>query len=169
MADEYDDYYEKIELWKLLEKQLNSNIPIGKITYELLLQFLDDDGYLMFEKPTYKYSHLDHPPIDHIRFDDVQGTALFGRGKKHADGVRLKCIDDIVIKHRHLGKQKINNRHWVVHCILLHKHLSFGNNGLPRCIRGCIKHLLIFKNKDEKSLLEIAEEVGGEVTKEQFF
>jgi hypothetical protein len=29
--------------------------------------------------------------------------------------------------------------------------------------------MLIFKNKDEKSLLEIAEEVGGEVTKEQFF
>ena len=26
------------------------------------------------------------------------------RGKKGADGVRLKCIDDIVIKHRHFGK-----------------------------------------------------------------
>ena len=29
--------------------------------------------------------------------------------------------------------------------------------------------MLIFRMKDEKSLVEIAEEVGGEVTKEQFF
>jgi hypothetical protein len=72
----------------------------------LQVQFLDADGYLMLKKPTYKYSHLDHPPIVHILFDDVQGTPVFGRGKKNADGVRLKCIDDIVIKHRHLGKRK---------------------------------------------------------------
>jgi hypothetical protein len=104
MADEYDDYYENNKLWKLFEKQLKSNIPISEITDELLLQFLEADGYLMLEKPTYKYSHLDHPPIVHILFDDVQGTPVFGRGKKSADGVRLKCIDDIVIKHRHFGK-----------------------------------------------------------------
>jgi hypothetical protein len=42
------------------------------------------------------------------------------------------------------------------------------NNGLPRAVRGCVKHLLIFTNKDEKSLMQIAEEVGGEVTRQQF-
>ena len=52
MADEYDDYYEKIKLWKLLEKQLKSFIPIDEITDELLLSFLDEDGYLKLEKPT---------------------------------------------------------------------------------------------------------------------
>jgi hypothetical protein len=169
MADEYDEYYEKITLWKLLEKQLKSNIPVSEITDELLLQFLDDDGYLMLEKPTYKYSHLNHPPIVHILFDDVQGTAVFARGKKSADGVRLKCIDDIVIKHRHLGKRK--NKQQSLGCSLYFACQTYksSNNGLPRCIRGCVKHLLVFKNKDEKSLIEIAEEVGGEVTKEQFF
>jgi hypothetical protein len=169
MADEYDEYYEKITLWKLLDKQLKSNIPIDDITDELLLQFLDDDGYLMLEKPTYKYSHLNHPPIVHILFDDVQGTAVFARGKKSADGVRLKCIDAIVIKHRHLGKRK--NKQQSLGCSLYFACQTYksGNNGLPRCIRGCIKHLLVFKNKDVSSLLEIQEEVGGEVTKEQFF
>ena len=49
MADEYDDYHEKIKLWKLLEKQLKSNIPVSEITDELLLQFLDEDGYLKLE------------------------------------------------------------------------------------------------------------------------
>ena len=169
MADEYDDYHEKITLWKLLEKQLKSNIPISEITDELLIQFLDADGYLILEKPTYKYSHLNHPPIVHILFDDVQGTPVFARGKKSVDGVRLKCIDDIVIKHRHLGKRK--NKQQSLGCSLYFACQTYksGNNGLPRCIRGCIKHLLVFKNKDEKSLIEIAEEVGGEVTKEQFF
>jgi hypothetical protein len=46
---------------------------------------------------------LDHPPIVHVFFDDVQGTPVFGRGKKGADGVILKCVDDVVIKHKHLG------------------------------------------------------------------
>jgi hypothetical protein len=169
MADEYDDYYEKIKLWKLLEKQLKSNIPIDDITDELLLEFLDEDGYLKLEKPTYKYSHLDHPPIVHILFDDVQGTPVFARGKKGADGVRLKCIDDIVIKHRHLGKRK--NKQQSLGCSLYFATQTYksGNNGLPRCIRGCLKHMLIFKNKDEKSLLEIQEEVGGQITRDQFF
>jgi hypothetical protein len=63
LVDEYDDYYEKVKLWKLLEKQLKSNIPVSEITDELLLQFLDNDGYLKLEKPTYIYTHLDHPPI----------------------------------------------------------------------------------------------------------
>ena len=82
---------------------------------------------------------------------------------------RLKCIDDIVIKHRHLGKRK--NKQQSLGCSLYFACQTYksGNNGLPRCIRGCLKHMLIFRMKDEKSLIEIAEEVGGEVTKEQFF
>jgi len=151
MADEYDDYYEKIKLCKLLEKQLKSNIPVSEITDELLLEFLDEDGYLKLEKPTYKYSHLDHPPIVHILFDDVQGSAVLARGKKGADGVRLKCIDDIVIRHRHLGKRRDKQQSLGCSLYFATQTYKSGNTGLPRCIRGCVKHLLVFKNKDEKS------------------
>jgi predicted DNA-binding protein YlxM (UPF0122 family) len=96
MVDEYDDYQEKLRTWKVFN---NVQINIEDLDDDMFTQFMDADGNFALEKPKYRYSHLNHPPIVHVLFDDVQGSAVFGRAKKSAHGVKMKCIDDIVIEH----------------------------------------------------------------------
>ena len=151
---DYDEYHERIKKWKLLQKYLRSNIPIEQIDPFLLLEFGNDLNN--FEKPIHKYNGK--KPVITILFDDCQGSDLFRASSK---------LSNLVIKHRHLGKTEDG----ALGCTLLFacQNYTSSSMGLPKSIRGNITHMMVFKNKNQKELEQIAEECSGEISVDQFF
>ena len=151
----YDEYFEKMRRWRELQKELRDRRKhLDEINEELLLEFED------MEKPTYKYTRdgKAHKPVITIFFDDCQGSDLFKPRSK---------LSNMVIKHRHLGETQDGS----IGCTLIFACQNYTSNssGLPKSIRGNLTHMMVFRNKNMKELMLIAEEASGEVSVDQFF
>jgi len=151
----YDEYHEQLKRWNELQREIkNQRKHINQIDEDLLLEFKD------MEKPSYQYMRdgKAYKPVIAIFFDDCQGSDLFKPRSK---------LSNMVIKHRHLAKTKDGS----IGCTLLFACQNYTSNssGLPKSIRGNLTHMMVFKNKNMKELMLIAEEASGEVTVEEFF
>ena len=81
----YEEYHEKVKMYKLLKKLLKSNIPIEHIDPFLLLEFGGDIHN--FEAPFHKYGGK--KPVITILFDDCQRSDLFKPSRKLSNVVIL--------------------------------------------------------------------------------
>jgi len=149
---EYDEYHEALKRYRLLMRLIHSNRPIEDIPSDLILEF----GEYNFKKPEHKWGG--RKPIITVFFDDCQGNALFRPSSK---------LSSLVIKHRHQGKTKDG----AIGVTLFFATQTYTSNaaGLLPAIRNNTTHLLVFRNKNNKEIDLIAEEVAGEVEKETFF
>ena len=139
--EEFDDWMEKMKAWHLFQVW---DSDTGLFPPDLLLKIYDPITESI-QKPT-----NDFPcgkPSSLIFIDDQ-----VGQGGMNASGNSV--LSNFSIKHRHYN------------CSMIYLVQHF--TGISRCIRVNSSIIMLFKTHDEKVLDEIAKEVAGEVSKEDF-
>ena len=155
-ARKYDEYHRKMKKYRQFIKQKEHKNVIDD---ELLLEFFNPNSE-QFEKPEHwldgKRAHMA------CVYDDCLGSLLFSKGARK--------ITNMAILHRHLGS--VNEEGGgALGCSLYYLTQSFKTQtgGIPKAVRNNSTSLIIFKTKSDRELQEIQEEVGGEVSKEDFY
>ena len=74
----------------------------------------------------------------------------------------------MVILHRHQGQLKLKGGALGISMFFLLQSYKAQSGGISKCIRNNATSLVVFSNKSEKQLDEIAEECAGEVNPEVF-
>ena len=154
-AAKYDEYHRKMKKYKLFLKQKQKNI----IDDNLLLEFFNINTD-EFEKPTH---WLDgRRPFIAVCYDDCLGSLLFSKGAR-------KIVNSGIL-HRHLGSVSEEGG-GALGCsqFFLTQSYKTLTGGIPRAVRNNCTSLIIFKTKSDKELVEIQEEIGGEVSKDEFY
>jgi hypothetical protein len=150
--DLLDEYYEKLDKWNELMKQIKSRRPIDEIDEDLLEEFGEN-----MEKPKH---YLDgRKPVICCFVDDALGTKIYGN---------KSGLSNLVILHRHLSVSKALESALGITMIFATQSYKSNVYGISPTIRNNCTSIAIFKTKSEKELLGIAEEVAGFCTKEEF-
>jgi hypothetical protein len=151
--DELEEYLEKKKRYKELMKLLNKDDPFA-MPDDLLMMFYKNGS---FEPPTHRWGG--RKPCIAVMFDDCLGSQIFTKG--------IRKLNSLTIYHRHLGQL---NTGGAIGCSLYFLLQSFkcSSGGISKCIRGNTTSLAVGRTKSDKELEEIAEECGGEVSKEDF-
>jgi len=135
-----EDYNKYVKAYKIFEK--NENINLIDPEYLILLHEHDFEHYNNIPKPKYK-----HPPIVFIILDDLIGDNKVFK--------RQSLINNITIKHRHLGVNLV--------------FTSQNPKSIPNIIRNNIVVYVLYKFANVKMVIEkIFEEVSGLLTESQF-
>lgn len=156
--DDLEEYWEKMERYKKLTKQLNEG---------WMLNDLEDDDLLdlynpltnNFEKPKHKYGGK--VPMIAILFDDVVGSMLFTKG--------IRKLNKLTIYHRHIAP--FAEKGGAVGCSLYFLIQSYKAQagGISKCIRNNTTSLVLFKSKNEGELKDIQQECSGEIDEDTFY
>jgi hypothetical protein len=153
VEEERDDLYKYQQDMKEYNKFMKNLHRGAHLEEESLFRFYRN-GY--FPKPEHKWGG--RRPFMAVLCDDVQGSKLMTSRK----------IDNLVIKHRHIGSFPDDQPSLGVSIFFLIQNYSSKAGGISRAIRNNATNMLIFKCKDEKQLDQISSEVSGEVDKETF-
>ena len=156
-AREYEEYLENTELYKLWKKLATSkSVNVDDIDPELLIK-LEERGILEMDRPP-KWKYHNEPGIFHLVLDDCQSSALFRPGKNN------KFLN-MLIRHRHVSSRphfKVGVSLW----ILCQNYCAQG--GLPKSVRENCTQLCMFPVKQRDIIEKVADEMGGEVHKDDF-
>ena len=138
--EEIEDYKKYVKAYKIFEKNENTNLIDPE--YLILLHEHDFEHYENIPKPKYK-----HPPIVFIILDDLIGDNKVFK--------RQSLINNITIKHRHLGVNLV--------------FTSQNPKSIPNIIRNNIDLYVLYKFANVKMVLEkLYEEVSNLLTETQF-
>lgn len=155
-AQEYEDYLHTRELYKLWKRMEKKNIEIDDIDPELLLELDNFNVIGMEEPPTWKYPKAKNGiGVFHIIFDDAQAGGLF----------QTKPFINMALRHRHISSRsyfKVGVSLW----LLVQNYIAAG--GIPRSLRENCCILCLFPVKQLDMIESIAQEMGGEVKKDEF-
>ena len=155
---------ERVDLEKY-EKDLDryNEMIHGMRSANALFQIDDNYGVEFFNTRTNSFEPPKHKwggrkPCIAVLFDDCQSSFLFSRPR---------ALNNMVIKHRHLGQL---SKGGAIGCSLFFLLQSYKtqSGGLTKTIRGQATLLMLFKTKNDHELDEIAEEVAGEVSHRDF-
>ena len=150
--DLLDQYYEKLDRYNELMKEIKSRKPIEEIDEYLLEEFGEE-----MQKPKH---YLDgRKPVICCFIDDSLGTKIYGN---------KSGLSNLVILHRHLGVSKALGSALGITMIFATQSYKSNVYGISPTIRNNCTSLAVFQTKSEKELLGIAEEVAGFCTKEEF-
>lgn len=152
--DELEEYIEDMKRYKALMKQIHSDDPLFRPDEDSLVDFFNNGS---FRPPTHKWNG--RRPCMALILDDCVGSQLYTKG--------IRRLNQMCIYHRHIGQLKEGG---ALGCSLFFLVQSYkcANGGISKCIRNNVTSLVVFSNKNEKQLQEIAEECGGEVSKDVF-
>jgi len=138
--EDIEDYNKYVKAYKIFEK--NENINLIDPEYLILLHQYDFEHYNNIPKPKYK-----HPPIVFIILDDLIGDNKVFK--------RQSLINNITIKHRHLGVNLV--------------FTSQNPKSIPNIIRNNIDIYVLYKFANVRMVLEkLYEEVSNLLTETQF-
>jgi DNA helicase HerA-like ATPase len=138
--EDIEDYNKYVKSYKIFEK--NENLNLIDPEYLILLYEYDFEHYNNIPQPKYK-----HPPIVFIILDDLIGDNKVFK--------RESLINNITIKHRHLGVNLV--------------FTSQNPRSIPNIIRNNIDIYVLYKFANVKMVLEkIYEEVSNLLTETQF-
>ena len=151
--DDLEGYRDKLRKYRAAMAKIHSEkTPLFTIPEEELLQF--------HEGPP-KHRWNGRVPCLMVWFDDIMGSQLMlGRGARK--------ISHLCIYHRHLGQFKTGG---AVGCSLIFNLQAYksAQGGMPKALRNNLTLLFLGRTKSEKELEEVADEVGGEVSREVFY
>ena len=138
--EDIEDYNKYVKAYKIFEK--NENLNLIDPEYLILLYEYDFEHYNNIPQPKYT-----HPPIVFIILDDLIGDNKVFK--------RESLINNITIKHRHLGVNLV--------------FTSQNPRSIPNIIRNNIDIYVLYKFANVKMVLEkIYEEVSNLLTETQF-
>jgi len=150
--DLLDEYYEKIDRWNELMKQIKSRRPIDELDEDLLEEFGEE-----MKKPTH---YLDgRKPVIACFVDDALGTKIYGN---------KSGLSNLVILHRHLGVSKALGSALGITMIFATQSYKSNVYGISPTIRNNCTSIAIFKTKSDKELQGIQEEIAGFCTRQEF-
>ena len=149
--DEIIRYEEQMKEYKKFLKMMSDNVSI--IPDEMLLMFYKD-GH--FAPPEHKWGGRN--PFCGLWVDDALASPVLTSRK----------MVNFCLRHRHLGA--FENDRASIGCSVFFNAQNYRCQGgsIPRPIRNNFTNAIFFKSKDEKELDEIASEMSGEVSKEDF-
>ena len=143
------------EYKELLKKMNNRGLNEDELDYYYEKSIVDDEGAII--KPEYRFKNK--PPRSYVIIDDAIGSDLL-------TGNSQKALTNLLLKHRHVGE--LEKGVLGFSCAMMSQTLKT-NSGIPRAVRENITHLiLVGKSKDEKITKQIHEEVGKDLTFEEF-
>jgi len=144
-----------LERYRELMKQYNQFKRLmandRHISDELLETFYDGHG---FAPPEHKWKGKE--PVMGLIIDDAQGSSLF----------KSRKFQNFVIRHRHVGAFESGGALGCSIFLCIQNYTA--QNGIPRSIRNNITSMALFKSKDSKELDQVAREMSGEISPDQF-
>tara|TARA_R100000005_G_scaffold93399_1_gene68799 strand:+ start:13 stop:972 length:960 start_codon:yes stop_codon:yes gene_type:complete len=161
--DEYEAFMERkkeyIEFIKCLKKGTT-------FTDEELLKYIDmgffEDNLLV---PKWKYAK-EQPPRSLLILDDVLSSPAL---------LQSSGLTKVATLNRHIAplKEEFTNpdgtkRSACGLAVIIISQTYSMSQGVSRCLRENLTHLMIFKNKQEKQLSKIREELGSAVDEDKF-
>lgn len=151
--DEWEEHLKKIELYKKFKNDINKK-DLYKIDEDNMISYLDS-GFLDNEKPKWKY-RKEEPPKSLLIMDDVLSSPAIS----HSSG-----LTKIATLNRHvapLEKEHSGRSACGLGVIILTQTYRM-TGGIGRCLRENVSLLTLFKNKQEKQVAAIKEELANVV------
>jgi hypothetical protein len=148
--DEWEDYQAKLKIHKEFIKDLREN------------SHLDDDILLYYhdymDKPTYKY---DSPVKSLLILDDVINSPAISQSSG---------LGKLATLNRHVAplKEDYNGRSACGLAVIILSQSYRCNQGIGRLLRENLSLFTLFKNKQEKQIMAIEEEIGSVIDIDKF-
>ena len=158
--DEFEDYLRKEKLYKEFIQILKSKREFSdeEIMRFEELGFLDDE----FDRPKWKYGDKNvRPPQSLLILDDILSSPAL----LQSSGItRVSTLNRHVapLQEPHSGRSACG-----LAVIIISQTYSMPQ-GVSRTLRENLTHLMIFKNKQEKQMSKIREELGSAVDEDKF-
>ena len=152
--DDLEKYQEEMRRYRKLMKAIHSESSLFRLVDDDLETFYKDGD---FQAPKHKWGGK--KPCMCLIIDDAMGSMLYQRPRK---------LNQFTIYHRHLGQLKEGGALGCSIFFLVQSYKAQAG-GITRAIRGNVTSMILFSNKNEKMLQEIAEEMAGEVAPQTFF
>jgi len=158
--DEFEDYLRKEKLYKEFIQILKSKREFsdGEIMKFEELGFLDDE----FDRPKWKYGDKNvRPPQSLLILDDILSSPAI---------LQSSGLTRIATLNRHIAplQEPHSGRSACGLGVILISQTYSMPQGVSRTLRENLTHLLIFKNKQEKQMGKIREELGSAVDEDKF-
>jgi hypothetical protein len=151
--DDLERYREELKRYRKLMKTIHSESSLFRLSDDDLADFFQ---YGDFQPPKHRWN--DKKPCMCLILDDVMGSMLYSKPRK---------LNQLTIYHRHLGQLKEGGALGLSLFFLVQSYKAVAG-GISRTIRGNVTSMILFANKNQKMLDEVAEELAGEVSPEVF-
>ncbi len=149
--DEFEEYLSKIELYKKFKKEMKSKIPVEQMNGDLLLSAYENDFFS--QPPKWKYNKVE-PPKSLLILDDCLGSPAL---LQSSGLVKLATLNRHVapLKENHSDRSACG-----LGVIILSQSYKM-REGIGRVLRENLSLLTLFKNKQEKQMSAIEEELSN--------
>jgi hypothetical protein len=149
-AEDLERYEEELKEYNKLMADLKKGRYLED---DVILKFFGDDSFV---KPTHRFNG--RKPRIALFCDDCMGSMIYSKPRK---------LNALSTYSRHLGQLKDGGS---IGISLFFAIQSFKCKvgGLTPTIKNQATNILLFKTKDDKELMDVAESCGGEVDKETF-
>jgi hypothetical protein len=154
--DEFESYIEKEAMYQQFKKDKNKNVKY--IDEDNLMYYYENDFFT--EKPSWKYSKIE-PPKSLLILDDCLGSPAI---------LQSSGLTRISTLNRHLAPLKNihSNRSACGLAVIILTQSYKMNNGISRVLREQVSLLTLFKNKQQKQLESIKDELANVVDEDKF-
>jgi len=154
--DEFESYIEKEAMYQKFKKDKNKNVKF--IDEDNLIYYYENDFFT--EKPLWKYSKIE-PPKSLLILDDCLGSPAI---------LQSSGLTRISTLNRHLAplKKIHSNRSACGLAVIILTQSYRMNNGISRVLRENVSLLTLFKNKQQKQLEAIKDELANVVDEDKF-
>ena len=154
--DEWEQYLGKKKEYEKFQNSMNNNVFIPDTT----LLYWHDMGFLHQQKPEWKYRH-EVPPRSCLIMDDCLSSPAL---------LQSSGLTKIATLNRHISplKQIHSNRSACGLAVIILSQTYRMQGGLGRCLRENLSLLTLFKNRQQKQMDAIQEELANVVDEDKF-
>ena len=156
--DDFEKYLQDLEDYNEFMKKLNSKKDL--FTDEDIFKF-DNLGWLEMtpEKPQWKYKKV-RPPQSLVILDDILGSQV----------VHSPYFTKVATLNRHIAglTEPYGERSACGLGVIFNSQTYSMNQGVSRVLRQNLTHMIVFKNKQQKQMDKMVEELAGAVDEEKF-
>jgi len=160
--DEFEKHLEDLKEYNEFTRLLRSG---GDMSDEQILKYIGL-GFLneRFEKPIWKYEKFAktlRAPQTLLILDDILSSPAI---------LQSSGLTKLATLNRHLSqlKEPFKNRSACGIAVIIISQTYNMPQGISRCLRENVTHLMLFKNRQEKQLAKIREELGSAVDEQKF-
>jgi len=154
-AKDYERYHHEMKEYRNLMADIKAGAALDD---NMLLKYFENNtnGINDFVMPKHRWNG--RKPRIAVLFDDMLGSMVYSKPRK---------VNSLSTYSRHLGGLDEGGSIGVSLFFLI-QSFKCQTGGLNKVIRNQATSMIIFKTKDDQELKDIAESVGGEISKERF-
>ena len=154
-AKDYERYHHEMKEYKSLMSDIKKGATLDD---NMLLKYFENNtnGINDFVMPKHRWDG--RKPRIAVLFDDMLGSMMYSKPRK---------VNGLATYSRHLGGLEEGGSIGVSLFFLI-QSFKCQTGGLNKVIRNQATSMVIFKTKDDQELKDIAESVGGEISRERF-